>query len=224
MLPDTPAATRLQISNLGCMRGGKVLFRKLSFEVPRGTILTLRGSNGCGKSTLLRTLAGLLPMRAGELRWDGHAVQPCSAAYQQHIAFLSHHAAMNNALTGLENLQYLLQLAGVPVNAERMREVLEQLGIQRAAHLAFSKCSQGQRRRLALARVLLSNKPLWLLDEPDNALDEQGLQWLHSALTDHAAAGGMAIVATHRGLNLQASPVLDLSSDWVQRAGEQVAA
>ena len=163
-------------------------------------------------------------MRAGELRWNGNVIQPCSSAYQQQIAFLSHHAAMNNALTGLENLQYLLKLAGVPYNVEHTRAALEQLDVLRAAHLAFNKCSQGQRRRLGLARVLLSHKRLWLLDEPDNALDEQGLQWLGKALTHHAAAGGMAIVATHRGLNLPASPALTISSDLTHNTGEQEAA
>lgn len=212
MEPDYPANSRLQVSNLGCLRGGRVLFRNRHIDLHGGTVLTLRGSNGSGKSTLLRTLAGLLPMRAGELRWCGRTLLPTAAPYQSQLAYLSHHPAMNDALTGIENLHYLLTLAGMPWQVERVREVLGALGVLQAAGLAFGKCSQGQRRRLGLARVLLSDRQLWLLDEPDSALDDQGLQWLAGALTAHAARAGMAIVATHRDIPSLSGPVLDLSA------------
>ena len=221
MASDSPAATHLQVSELGCMRGGRVLFRKLSFEMHSGTVLALRGSNGSGKSTLLRTLAGLLPMRAGELHWIGKSVSPSSPTFQRQLAYLSHHAAMNDAMTGVENLQYLLTLAGIPWQPHQVHAVLDELDLMRAARLAFGKCSQGQRRRFGLARVQLSQKVLWLLDEPDNALDEQGLRWLSSALTRHAAAGGMAIVASHRGLNLADHPTLNMPSICLSSSGSQ---
>ncbi|QNP48790.1 heme ABC exporter ATP-binding protein CcmA [Diaphorobacter aerolatus] len=209
--------------------GGRVLFRGLHFDLPSGSVLTLRGSNGSGKSTLLRTLAGLLPLRAGELRWCGQSMSPASADYQRQLAYLGHQPGMNDALTGLENLRFALTLThshptAISAQAEdRMREVLRQLDLSRAAGLAFGRLSQGQRRRFGLARVLLSGKPLWLLDEPDNALDEQGLHWLAQTLGNHAAAGGMAVVATHRGLQLPFSPALDLSSFAQVRAGKDVA-
>ena len=160
-------------------------------------------------------------MRAGELCWIGKSVSPSSPTFQRQLAYLSHHAAMNDAMTGLENLQYLLTLTGIPWQPQKIHAVLDELDLLRAAHLAFGKCSQGQRRRFGLARVQLSQKTLWLLDEPDNALDEQGLCWLNNALAQHAAAGGMAIVATHRGLNLSGHPTLDMSSVCLSSAGLQ---
>ena len=217
-----PAAAHLQVSDLGCKRGGRVLFRQLQLDLPGGTVLTLRGRNGSGKSSLLRTLAGLLPWRAGQLRWCGRALSAHAPEYQQQLSYLGHHAAMSDALSGIENLRFALTLAGAPWQAQRVQEVLQALGLARAAQLAFGQLSQGQRRRLGLARVLLADKALWLLDEPDNALDEHGLRWLGDALGRHSAAGGIAIVATHRGLLAPSGPVLDLSEHLPPgRSGEE---
>ena len=196
------AELSLAISGWGCMRSGRVLFRALAFELAAGQLLVLKGRNGAGKSTLLRSLAGVLPARAGRLEWAGEPVRPGDAAYLQQIAYLSHESAMSDALTGLENLRFALDLQGRRWNPERVAQALNILGVHDAASRAFGRLSQGQRRRLGLARVLLSDRPLWLLDEPDNALDDDGAQCLAAMLDAHRAAGGMAIVATHRGLVL----------------------
>lgn len=204
----------LAVSGWGCIRNGRVLFRDLSFELGAGQLLVLKGRNGAGKSTLLRSLAGLMPWRAGALSWAGQAVQPGDVRYQQQLAYLSHQSGMNDTLTGLENLHFALALQGLRWDPERVAQILRTLALQDIASRPFGRLSQGQRRRLGLARVALGDRPLWLLDEPDNALDDEGCLCLAGLLAAHLAAGGLAVVATHRGLALPASQTrtLDLSS------------
>lgn len=203
----------LTVSGMGCMRGNKVLFRNTSFALTQGQVLVLKGANGAGKSTLLRSLAGLLPWRAGQLQWCGAAVRPGDGAYQQHLAYLGHHSGMSDTLSGLENLRFALSLMCVAWNAERAQQVLQALALHDVAGCAFGRLSQGQRRRLGLARVWLSERPLWLLDEPDNSLDDEGSQRLGQVLEQHLQRGGLAVVVTHRGLVLPAArmQVLELS-------------
>lgn len=190
-----------------------MLLRGLDLELGAGQALMLRGHNGAGKSSLLRCLAGLLPWRTGSLRWRDKALAPGAATYQQQLAYMGHQAGMSDALTGLENLRFSLELMAVPWNAARVQAVLQALSLMDAASRPFGRLSQGQRRRLGLARVLLCERTLWLLDEPDNCLDAQGEQYLGQALEQHLAAGGMAVVASHRNLMLPASSLLllDLS-------------
>lgn len=207
-------AVSLSVSGLGCLRGGKVLFRDLDFVLGRGQALVVNGANGAGKSSLLRSLAGLLPWRAGQLQWCGQTLKPTDAAYAQCLAYLGHHSGMNDTLTGLENLRFALTLAGAPWDAGRVQQVLQRLALQDVASRPLGRLSQGQRRRLALARVSLSQRPLWLLDEPDNSLDGEGSQCLAQMLEQHLEAGGLAVVVSHRGLALppQRTQTLSLSS------------
>lgn len=204
----------LAVSGWGCVRNGRVLLRDLSFALGAGQLLVLKGRNGAGKSTLLRSLAGLMPWRAGALCWTGQAVRPGDAQYQRQLAYLSHQSGMNDALTGLENLHFALALQGLRPDPEHVASTLRMLGLQDLAARPFGRLSQGQRRRLGLARVALSDRPLWLLDEPDNALDDEGALCLADMLRAHRAAGGLAIVATHRGLALAEglARTLDLSN------------
>ena len=208
------AASRLlSISGLGCARGGRVLLRDLGLELGAGQLLMLRGHNGAGKSSLLRCLAGLLPWRAGSLQWCGNTLSPRDPAYQRQLAYMGHQAGMSDALTGMENLRFALDLMAVHWNEARVQAALQALSLTGGVARPFGRLSQGQRRRLGLARVLLGERPLWLLDEPDNCLDVQGEQYLGNALEQHLASGGMAVVASHRNLVLPASwvTVLDLS-------------
>ena len=207
-------AVSLSVSGLGCLRGGKVLFRDLGFVLGRGQALVVNGANGAGKSSLLRSLAGLLPWRAGQLQWCGQTLKPTDAAYAQCLAYLGHHSGMNDTLTGLENLRFALTLAGAPWDAGRVQQVLQRLALQNVASRPLGRLSQGQRRRLALARVSLSQRPLWLLDEPDNSLDGEGSQCLAQMLEQHLESGGLAVVVSHRGLALppQRTQTLSLSA------------
>lgn len=195
------------------MRGGRVVLRDLGLELGAGQLLMLRGHNGAGKSSLLRCMAGLLPWRAGSLQWCGDNLSPRDPAYQRQLAYMGHQAGMSDALTGQENLRFALDLMAVHWNEARVQAALQALSLKGVVARPFGRLSQGQRRRLGLARVLLGERPLWLLDEPDNCLDVQGEQYLGDALEQHLASGGMAVVASHRNLVLPSSrmKVLDLS-------------
>lgn len=193
------------------MRGGKVLFRDLGFQLGRGQTLIVKGANGAGKSSLLRSLAGLLPWRAGQLQWCGQALKATDATYVQSVAYLGHHGGMSDTLTGLENLRFALTLAGVHWDAGLVQHVLHQLALQGVVSQPFGRLSQGQRRRLGLARVWLSQRPLWLMDEPDNSLDDDGSLRLAQMLEQHLDAGGLAVVVTHRGLALSAERMQTLT-------------
>ena len=209
----TAASRLLSITGLGCARGGRVVLRDLGLELGAGQLLMLRGHNGAGKSSLLRCMAGLLPWRAGSLQWCGDNLSPRDPAYQRQLAYMGHQAGMSDALTGQENLRFALDLMAVHWNEARVQAALQALSLKGVVARPFGRMSQGQRRRLGLARVLLGERPLWLLDEPDNCLDVQGEQYLGDALEQHLASGGMAVVASHRNLVLPSSrmKVLDLS-------------
>lgn len=224
MEPTAWADLYLAVSGWGCVRNGRVLLRDLSFELGAGQLLVLKGRNGAGKSTLLRSLAGLMPWRAGRLAWAGQTLAPSAAPYQQQLAYLSHQAGMNDALTALENLRFALALQGQAWNAAHVARTLATLGLQDLGARPFGRLSQGQRRRLGLARVVLSGRPLWLLDEPDNALDDEGSACLAEILAAHCAAGGLAIVATHRGLALPEHGMRTLDLSRLPRAGAPEAA
>lgn len=192
----------LGVAGLGCLRGGKVLFRQLDFTLMAGRVLVVTGDNGAGKSTLLRSLAGLLPWRAGQLHWCGQAMAARDPAYQQQLAYLGHVSGMSDVLSAEENLRFALRMMGEAWQPQRARQLLESLDLQHCTARLLGSLSQGQRRRLGLARVVLSQRPLWLLDEPDSSLDAQGCQWLGQALQAHVLQGGLAVVVSHRGLEL----------------------
>lgn len=205
----------LTVSGFGCIRNGRVLLRNIDFNLKAGQVLLLKGRNGSGKSTLLRSLAGLMSWRTGALAWCGKAMSASTPLFQQQLSYLGHQCGMSDALSGLENLRFALELQGIAWPAERVAPVLNSLNIAEVAQQPVGCLSQGQRRRLAIARVMLSERPLWLLDEPDNALDVHGSVFLAQVLAAHVKAGGLAIVVSHRGLVLPNTPtsVLDLSAE-----------
>ncbi len=214
MVREECAPQSLQLAGFGCIRGGRVLLRHVDLALNAGQVLLLKGSNGAGKSTLLRSLAGLLPWRAGQLSWCGREVHVRSTVYLQHLSYLGHQCGMSDALTGVENLRFALNLLNVTWQPHKVAAVLGQLEMGEWANQPFGRLSQGQRRRLAIARTMLSERSLWLLDEPDSALDSLGEILLTQILEAHARTGGMAVVATHRGITLSSAPtlVLDLSA------------
>jgi heme exporter protein A len=185
----------LDAFNLDCLRGGRTLFRGLSFSLQSGELLRIAGANGSGKTSLLKILCGLLMPDAGEVNWKGTPIRQLREDYSRHVVYLGHAPAVKDDLTAAENLTIACALAGREVSPEQAREALERYGLT-ASTIPVRRLSQGQRRRAALARLVLStDAPLWLLDEPFAALDTAAAHFTEELIARHVAAGGAAIGA-----------------------------
>ena len=194
--------------DLLCLRGGRVVFSELSFALPAGGALLLTGPNGSGKSSLLRLLAGLLRPSGGELLWEGAPVDKARDEHNARIAFLGHLDAVKPLLSARENLAFWAGLHGG--GEPRVEAALAAFGLSDLAELPARLLSAGQKRRLALARLLLAEAPLWLMDEPTVGLDRASATALAQAIEAHRAKGGRVVVATHQVLELQDAEVLAL--------------
>ena len=188
----------LSVRDLACMRAGRMVFSGLTFSAQAGQVVQVRGANGSGKSSLLRLLCGLLPPAHGEVHWQGRAIAEQGADFTRQLVYLGHADGLRGELTLRENLEFSLHIAGSRPDADASRTVLARLQLAGRENDQVRLLSQGQRRRLALARVLLSRRPLWLLDEPHAGLDADGEQVFETCLAEHAQGGGLAVVATHR--------------------------
>ena len=193
---------------LACRRGDRLVFAGLDFTVESGGALVLVGPNGTGKSSLLRLMAGLLPPFAGRLDWDGAAVRDDPALHRGRIAYLGHLDAVKPTLTVTEAVAFWADLVD---RAAYVGKALDALGLAGLADLPARFLSAGQRRRVALARVIATAPPIWLLDEPTVGLDQASIGALESAIARHRGAGGMVVAATHAPLRLPGAIQLDLS-------------
>jgi len=182
--------------DLACRRGERLVFSGLSFRLAAGAALLLRGPNGSGKSSLLRCMAGLLTPIAGAQIWDDQPIALDVDAHRGRLRYLGHQDAVKPALTVLENLALWQQLHGLR-DADAIRRALAGLGLDRLAELPARLLSAGQRRRVALARLLASPAPLWLLDEPTTALDDDGVARFARMVGDHRAGGGLVVLSSH---------------------------
>jgi heme exporter protein A len=192
-------AAVLEAADLRCERGGRILFRGLSFSVRGGDLLRVAGENGRGKTSLLRILCGLLAPAGGEVRWNGAAIGPLKEEYSTQLVYLGHAAALKDDLTTLENLLFMWLFAGkgMPVPADTLSQAMSKLGVPMNAMV--KKLSQGQRRRALLARLVISEaQPLWLLDEPFAALDVDAARVVEDLVAAHVARGGMVIYTSHQ--------------------------
>ena len=213
-----PAPASLAVTGMGALRAGRVLFRDLDFRLQAGQALMLRGANGSGKSSLLRSLAGLAPWQAGQLHWRGHSCSSRAPQYLDELAYLGHHNGLSDGLSVHANLDFGLALQGQAGDARRRTEVLDRLALRPLGERLVGRLSQGQRRRVGLARLMLSARRLWLLDEPEASLDAAGVQLLEQILIEHLAGGGLVVLASHGGLQLgqHALPVLKLGASRAQ--------
>jgi heme exporter protein A len=188
------------------VRGGREVFAGLSFTLGSGEMLAVTGPNGSGKSSLLRLLAGLLRPEAGGIRFHGCGEDEAVAHY------LGHADALKPALTLGETLRFSAALYGGETAQASADRAAEMVGLGHALDLPVGVLSAGQRRRAGLARLILSPRPLWLLDEPGAALDSDGEALLGKLLSDHLARGGLVIAATHHALPLPAQHILDMAT------------
>jgi len=196
------ASSLLEVADLACRRGGRKVFERLSFAVGPGELLALVGRNGSGKTTLLRALALLVRPESGSIHWQGADVRAEPEAWRARLAWLGHLEGLKGDLTVAENLLAAERLRGAPPAEDRLDSALVAFDLPSLAARPVRTLSAGQRRRTALARVVLAQAPLWLLDEPLNALDAPAQSAFRAALQKHLAAGGLAIAATHADLGV----------------------
>ena len=189
---------------LSCRRGERLVFANLSFVLVPGGLLLLRGPNGSGKSSLLRLMAGLLKPEEGAFFWHGSPLAEDPDAHRARLAFLGHLDAMKPALSAAENLSFWC-------GADAASPAIAALNVAPLANRPVRLFSQGQRRRLALARILASRAALWLLDEPTNALDDEAVTIFTRLLAQHRKDGGMAVIAVHGENDLPDAATLNLA-------------
>lgn len=196
----------LTAESVAVIRGERLVFRDISLTVPAGGGLILAGANGSGKSTLLRLLAGLVRPAAGQVLWGGADAFADLAAHGARVAYLGHLDAVKPGLTVTENLRFAAAISGRPITP-----ALAAMGLDELAALPSRMLSAGQKRRLALSRLLLSTAPLWLLDEPTLGLDTAAIERFGAVLRRHQDGGGMVVAATHVPLPLPGAAELRLA-------------
>ena len=199
----------LEVFDLACARGDRPLFRDLSFRLDHGELLHVRGENGSGKTTLLRALCGLSLPAAGEIRWDAQLIREQSDSYRQQLCYIGHGNAIHGDLTPVENLQFETCLGNE--NSVEAKPALESLGLARIAALPTKLLSQGQKRRVALARLAVLKRTLWVLDEPFTALDARAVERLLAALAAHLDRGGLCLLTSHQEVTVTGRPVRTLN-------------
>lgn len=193
----------LNAENVSCLRGERRLMTALSFTVPRGRLLAVTGENGSGKTSLLRMLCGLLPAEQGRILWYGEDVRACRERYLADLIYVGHLNSLKDDLTPIENVTISARLAGEEISGEQTCEALDAVGLARAIHrLPTRVLSQGQKRRVSLARLWLSQRSLWILDEPFAALDVSATGLLMQQLRVHLDNGGIVIAATHQEIDV----------------------
>ena len=200
----------LEADNLECVRGERRLFAGLGFKLEAGELLYLQGKNGAGKTSLLHMIIGLLPPEAGEIRWKGQSIRRNSEDFRADLCYLGHLNAIKEELTPLENLLASAHLADEALSEDDALDALEQVGLAGREDLACKYLSQGQKRRVALARLVKERRPLWVLDEPFVALDVAAVDWLASIISGHLQRGGLAVMTTHQLVAIPAGTVREL--------------
>jgi heme exporter protein A len=201
----------LCVDEIHVWRGERHVLRGVSLQAARGELLHVSGPNGTGKTTLLRVVSGLLRPESGEVTWLGTPIARAGMAYPLALAYASHEPALKSDLTALENLHFMVGLRR-RVTASQLRAALERTGVAECADLPARVLSAGQRRRVAMARVLACEAPLWLLDEPYTNLDGPGSQLLSALLAEHVTSGGLALVVAHHALEFAGTRRFGLSA------------
>lgn len=194
----------LSANDIECVRGTRRLFAGVSFRLAAGECLLVQGPNGSGKTSLLRILCGLARPERGEVRWNSAPIAELAEEYRAEIAWCGHANALKDDLTPCENLIAAAALAGRPVGREQALSALEALGVGHLDALPVRSLSQGQKRRVALARLALQEQRLWILDEPLTSLDAKAGETIAGLLEAHLERGGIAVLASHQPIALRA--------------------
>jgi len=200
----------LRVAGLQLWRGDRHVLRGVSFEAAAGRCVLLTGKNGAGKTTLLRAIAGLLEPEEGEVSWRGRPARATRDEFHSELAYLGHEPPLKGDLSGRENLKYSIGIRRA-VSAAEIDAALARTGATGFAERAVRLLSAGQRRRIALAGVLLANAVLWLLDEPTTNLDAEGQQLVAELVGEQLARAGLVVAAVHHALPLPAGSLVELS-------------
>jgi heme exporter protein A len=202
-------APLLQCKQLGCTRDNRVLFHGVEFTFQAGDIVQVEGPNGTGKTTLLRALTGLFPDYEGDILWRGQPSVSEQYDFLSHLLFIGHLPGIKKSLTPRENLLFLGNLQ-TQCTLDQIDHALAQVGLYGYEDMPGYQLSAGQNRRIALARLYLSDALLWVLDEPYTALDTQGIKKLEALFEQHAAKGGCVILTSHQPPNISGLQRLSL--------------
>ncbi|RMF13039.1 MAG: cytochrome c biogenesis heme-transporting ATPase CcmA [Gammaproteobacteria bacterium] len=194
--------TLLEVRTLRCERDFRVLFKDLSFTVNAGDVVQVEGPNGSGKTTLLRMLAGLLPVHEGEVFWRGEPMQRVRPMFYEELLYLGHKTGVKDSLTAFENLRSWAALRA-PVSDDRLLEALERVGLKGFEHSLAHNLSAGQQRRIALARLFVSDAPFWILDEPFTAIDKKGVAELENLMIQRGREGMAVLMTTHHAPRIE---------------------
>ncbi len=204
----------LEVTDLECQRGDRRLFTGVSFQLDRRELLHLYGHNGSGKTTLMRTVCGLITPTDGSIHWAGENIRKQRDEFAAEIIYLGHKNGIKDDLTGVENLLVACKLDGITVSRKQAWDALERMGLRGHEDLPARVLSQGQQKRVALSRLLLTRAPLWILDEPFVGLDVAAVDLLQSVIRQHVEQGGMVILTTHQEVELTSGKVKKLRLGW----------
>ena len=192
--------SKLTVKNLSCQRGYNLLFENLSFELNSGEVLKISGQNGSGKTSLLKIIAGLNTSELGSIIFSQSKSN--SEKYQLETLYLGHYAALSSELNCIENLEYLTNL-GTEIISPNFHAALKEVGLKNYENELAGKLSAGQKRRVALSLLFISQSKLWLLDEPFTALDSDGIKIIENQIEKHCSKGGLCILTTHQDCNIK---------------------
>ena len=195
----------LTANNLSCIRGERQLFAGLGFALNAGEWLHVTGENGCGKTSLLRILCGLSPPAAGDIRWHDAPIRGLGDEYRASLFYLGHQTPIKEELSARENLQVSAAVKGRDLTRDDADAALGRMGLSGREELPVRFLSQGQKRRVALAQLLTSQAPLWVLDEPFAALDAPAMEVVTRIVAEHLAHGGIAVLTSHQDVTIGAA-------------------
>jgi heme exporter protein A len=208
----------MRAQDLTVRRGTEVLFKALSFELQAGQLVWLRGSNGSGKTSLLRVLAGLSRPDGGQLHWNAQTLSE-TEDYRARLVYMGHANALKDDLTAMEALRFLTTVHGRACPQDRMEAALRRMGVFHRRKLPVRMLSQGQRRRVALARLALEDRPgLWILDEPFDALDDAGLALVQELFRENVQRGGIVLFTSHIPVRPEGLPLVELTLQGTRTA------
>ena len=192
--------SKLIVNNLSCQRGYKLLFENLSFELNSGEVLKVSGPNGSGKTSLMKILAGLSSFETGSIDYDDTKIN--SERYNLDFLYLGHLAALSPELSCLENLKYTMRLGNDNLDLD-FSDALKKVCLEKFENELVGKLSAGQKKRIALSLLFITQSKVWLLDEPFSALDSKAIKIIETRVEDHCNSGGICILTTHQECNIK---------------------